>query len=214
MTRALALLLLAGSMLLLAAMALHPVLPLTAAGDLPLIHGMPRWQPIHLGLLYSTGMIIAGIWARWLAADAPERAGLGTAFVIFGIGQALNGVNIGYMAGAGTLFARLAHEGADVAAVYQATHMFAVMCGRLAGFLVAIAAGIVAATTSARSDEPRWLVGVAWLACVGGLAGNLLAPSGHPLMLTSVGVMAVWQAATAGRLVFGTRKDQLLGSTG
>lgn len=207
MTRALALLLLAGSLLLLVGMAFHPILPLTAAGDLALIHGTPYWRPIHLGLLYSTGMIIAGIWARWSAADGAERAGLGTAFVAFGIGQALNAVNIGYMAGAGTHFAMLAHEGADVAATYEATHMFAVMCGKLAGFLVAIAAGLVAATTRTRAGEPRWLVGVAWLACAAGLAGNLLAPSGHPLMLTSVGVMAVWQVATAGRLLFGVRRD-------
>jgi len=203
MTRPLALLLLAGSLMLLAATALHPILPLTAAGDLELIQGTPRWRMVHLGLLYATGMIIAGIWARWSAAEGPERAGLGTAFGVFGIGQALNAVNIAFMTGAGTHFATLAHAGVDVAATYEATHMAAIMCGRLGGFLVAVSAGLVAATTGTRRDEPRWLVGVAWLACGAGLAGNLFAPPGHPLMLTSVGVMAVWQVATAGRLVFG-----------
>jgi hypothetical protein len=79
------------------------------------------------------------------------------------------------------------------------------MCGRLAGLLVAIAAGVVAATTRHRPDEPRWLVGVAWLAFAGGIAGNLLAPPGHPVMLTSVGVMAVWQVATAARILLGPR---------
>lgn len=203
MTRALGLLLLVGSLMLLAASALHPILPLTATGDLELIQNTPRWRMVHLGLLYSTGMIIAGIWARWSAAEGPERAGLGTAFVVFGIGQALNGVNIAYMTGAGTHLAQLAGQGVDVAVTYQATHMFAVMCGRLAGFLVAIAAGLVAASTRSRRDEPLWLVSVAWLACAAGLAGNLFAPAGHPLMLTSVGVMAVWQVATGARLVFG-----------
>lgn len=201
MTRVLSWVLLLGSVLLLAAMAFHPILPLTAQGDLTLIQATPHWRWIHLGLLYATGLMIAGIWARWLVAAGAERAGLGAAFMVFVIGQAMNGVNIGYMTGAGTLFARMAQDGLDVAASYQATHAFAVMCGKLGGFLVAVAAGMVAMATRGSADEPRWLVGVAWLACAAGLAGNLLAPAGHPLMLSSVGVMAVWQVATAGRLV-------------
>jgi hypothetical protein len=201
MSRALALLLLAGSLLLLVAMAFHPILPLTAAGDLALIQATPHWRVVHLGLLYATGLIIAGVWARWTVADGSERAGLGTAFVVFGLGQALNGVNIAYMTGAGTYFGGLASADPGVAAIYQGTHAFAVMCGRLGGFLVAVAAGLVAVTTGARREEPRWLVGIAWLACGAGLAGNLFAPPGHPLMLTSIGVMAVWQTVTAGRVL-------------
>lgn len=201
MTRVLALLLLAGSGVLLVAAAFHPVLPLTAAGDLAMIAGMPHWRLLHLALLHATGLIIAGIWARWLAADPTERSGLAVAFAVLGIGLALNGVNIAYMTGAGTLFAALQAGGTEVGAVYEATHSFAVMCGRLAGFLVAIAAGGVALATARHAAEPRWLVGLAWLACAAGLTGNLLAPPGHPLMLTSVGVMAVWQLITALRLL-------------
>ena len=201
MTRGLALLLLLGSVVLLAATALHPVLPLTAAGDLAIIGGMPHWYLVHLALLHATGLIIAGVWARWLAADPAERSGLAAAFVVLGIGQALNGANIAYMAGAGTGFAALHTGGADVGAVYQATHAFAVMCGRLAGFLVAIAAGIIALATARAASEPRWLVGLAWVGCVGGLLGNFIAAPGHPLMLTSVGVMAAWQVVTALRLL-------------
>ncbi len=201
MTRALALLLLVGSVILLVATALHPVLPLTAAGDLAIIAGMPHWRLVHLALLHATGLIIAGVWARWLAAEPAERSGLTVAFVVLGIGQALNGVNIAYMAGAGTGFAALYAGAADLGAVYQATHSAAVMCGRLAGFLVAIAAGIVALATTPVPSEPRWLVGLAWVGCVAGLLGNFVAAPGHPLMLTSVGVMAAWQAATALRLL-------------
>jgi len=75
------------------------------------------------------------------------------------------------------------------------------MSGRLGGFLVAIAAGLIGLVTRTRVDEPRWLVGLAWLTCVAGLIGNLVAPPGHPLMLTSIGMMAVWQTATALRLL-------------
>lgn len=201
LTRALAWLLLAGSLLLIGCTLLHPMLPLTAEGDLAVIAATPRWRLVHLGLLHATGLIIVGIWARWLVGTAEERAGLGVAFVVLGVGQALNGVNIAYMTGAGTYLARLTGEGAEVAAVYQATHLFAVMCGRLSGFLVAIAAGVIASTTGPRGGEPRWLVALAWMACGAGLAGNFAAPPGHPLMLTSVGILAVWQAATAARLL-------------
>jgi hypothetical protein len=110
----LAIVLLAGSLLLLVCSALHPILPLTGQGDLAMITAMPSWRVIHLGLLYATGMIIAGIWARVLAADPAERIGLGAACVVLSIGEALNGVNIGFMAGAGTEFARLFAAGADV----------------------------------------------------------------------------------------------------
>jgi hypothetical protein len=201
MIRSLALALLAGSLLLIVCAAVHPILPLTAEGDLQRIAATPHWYWMHLGLLHATGLIIAGIWARWLRAHADERRALGVAFVVFGIGQALNGANIAFMAGAGTRFAELHAAGADVRDVYQALHGFAVMCGRLAGFLVAIAAGMFAATTGARAREPRALVALAGLACVAGLVGNFLAPPGHPLMLTSVGLMAVWQVVSAVRLL-------------
>lgn len=201
MTRALAWLLLLGSLLLIVCSILHPILPLSGQADLQMIGSMARWKWIHLGLLYATGMIIAGIWARWLAAPNDQRAGLGVAFVVLGIGEALNGVNIAFMAGAGTEYARLFAAGSDVSAIYQAQHLAAVMSGKLGGFLVAIAAGIVAAATARSRVEPKWMVGLASLACGAGLAGNFFAPSGHPLMLTSVGLMAVWGVGAGVRVL-------------
>jgi len=201
LTKALAGLLVAGSALLIGASVMHPVLPLTGPGDLALIAATAHWRTIHITLLYATGMIIAGIWARWYVAEEGERPGLAIGCAVLAIGQALNAVNIAYMTGAGTEFARLAQGGADVAAVYEASHRFAVNTGRAGGFLVAIAALIVALTTQRQADEPRGLVLLAWLACVGGLAGNLLAQPGHPLMLTSIGLMALWQLGTGVRIV-------------
>jgi hypothetical protein len=201
MPRLLALLLLLGSLLLIVCAGLHPILPLTGPADLALIGATGHWRLIHLGLLYATGLIIAGVWGRWLVAEPAERPGLAAAFAILALGEALNGVNIGYMTGAGTFFAGLAAGGAEVATVYQALHLSAVMAGKLGGFLVAISAGLIALTTRQRSDEPRALVTLAGIACLAGLAGNLLATPGHPLMLTSVGLMAVWQVGTAARLL-------------
>jgi hypothetical protein len=198
-SRLLALLLLIGSLLLLCCAALHPVLPLDAAGDLAMIAGMPHWRFVHLGLLYATGLCIAGVWSRWLSATPDERPGLAVAFAVLGIGLALNGVNIAYMTGAGTRFAALQASGTDVRVVYEALHLSAIMAGRLGGFLVAIAAGLIAWCTWRSSGEPRWLPIIAGTASVAGLAGNLFAPPGHPLMLTSVGVLAVWQVGTGVR---------------
>ncbi|HSB52855.1 MAG TPA: hypothetical protein VLD58_00790, partial [Gemmatimonadales bacterium] len=197
MTRALACLLLIGSLLLIVCSALHPLLPLNGVGDLTMIAAMARWRWIHLGLLYGTGMIIAGIWVRWMIAPGEQRQGLAVAFSVLVIGEALNGVNIGFMAGAGTEFARLYAAGTDLSQIYQAQHLAAVMSGKLGGFLVSIAAGLIAAATARSGTEPRWMVGLALLACGAGLAGNLFAPPGHPLMLTSVGLMAVWQVGAA-----------------
>ena len=133
MSRLLALLLLIGSLLLVVCGAMHPVLPLTAEGDLTLIAATPHWYPMHLALLHATGLIIVGIWARWLGAEPGERQGLVVAFAVLGIGQAFNGVNIAYMAGAGTRLAAMQAGGIGVRAVYQATHGFAVVCGRWGG---------------------------------------------------------------------------------
>lgn len=200
MIKPLALLLLAGSLLLLICGAFHPILPLTGQGDLTMIAMMPSWKLVHLGLLYATGMIIAGIWARMLAAEE-GRVGLGVAFVVLCIGETLNGVNIGFMAGAGTEFARLHSTGVDVEQVYQAGHLAAVMFGKLGGFLVSLAAGMIALVTSRNGMEPKWLVLTAWVACVVGLLGNFFAPAGHPLMVASIGIMGVWQVGTAVRLL-------------
>jgi hypothetical protein len=190
-----------GSVMLAVSAALHPVLPLTGPEDLRLIHATRYWHPIHLGLLYGTGLIIVGIWSRWLAADPTERSGLAIGFMALALGQALNGMNIAYMLGAGSLLGGLNDVAPDVARLYDATHAFAVMTGRLGGFLVALAAGLIAYTTARTSGEPRALVGLAWFACVAGIGGNFLAPPGHPFMLASIGIMAVWQTVTAVRLL-------------
>jgi len=200
-TTILAVVLLLGSLLLTVSALLHPLLPLTASGDLAMIESTPYWRAIHIALLYGTGMIMVGIWARWCSAERGERPGLAISFFLLGVGHALNGVNIAYMTGAGTLFARLAAGGADVAGVYQATHLFAVACGRLGGFLVSAAAGLIALTTGSRQDEPRWLISVATVACIAGLLGNIFATPGNPLMLTGIGIMALWQIVTAGRIL-------------
>lgn len=201
MPRFLALLLLLGTALLLGAGAMHPILPLTGPGDLALIGSMAHWRVVHLALLYGTGLCVAGIWARWLTANALERPSLAAAFMLFAIGMTLNGINIAFMTGAGTHFATLYAQGLPIAETYQALHLFAVNTGRLGGFMVSLAAGIIALSTRSGGQDPTLLIAVAGAAAVGGLLGNLLAPAGHPLMLASVGIMGGWQAVTAIRIL-------------
>lgn len=201
MPKALAFLLLAGTALLLGAGAMHPILPLTGEADLRLIGGMANWRIVHLLLLYSTGMCVAGIWARWMTGNALERPSLAAAFALYGLGMSLNGVNIAFMTGAGTYFATLFGQGVQVAEIYQALHLFAVTSGRLGGFMISLSAGIIALSTRSGGQDPRWLIGVAGVAAIAGLVGNLLAPPGHPLMLTVIGVMGLWQVVTAIRIL-------------
>ena len=61
--RPLAALLLAGSLILLGAASLHPVLHGSASDHLQMISDTPRWRTIHLLLSLGTGLTIAGIWA-------------------------------------------------------------------------------------------------------------------------------------------------------
>lgn len=201
MPKALAFILLAGTALLLGAGALHPILPLTGEGDLRLIGSMGHWRLVHLLLLYSTGMCIAGVWARWMTGNALERPSLAAAFALYGVGMTLNGVNIAFMTGAGTYFATLFGQGLPVAEIYQALHLFAVNAGRLGGFMISLAAGLIFLSTRSGGQDPQWLIGVAGVGAIAGLLGNLLAPAGHPLMLTVIGVMGVWQLVTAVRIL-------------
>ena len=201
MPKALAFILLAGTALLAGAGAMHPILPLTGEGDLRVISGMAHWRLVHLLLLYSTGMCITGIWARWMTGNALERPSLAAAFAVYGVGMTLNGVNIAFMTGAGSYFATLFAQGQPVAEIYQAGHLFAVNAGRLGGFMISLAAGIIALSTRSGGQDPRWLIGVAGVAAVAGLVGNFLAPAGHPLMLTGLIVLALWQAVTAIRIL-------------
>lgn len=190
---------------LLGCVILHPVLPLTPGGDLTLIHATRRWYPVHVGLLFATGGIIVGIWGPALAAAREVRAIALVAAALLALGQTLNGVNIAFMLGAATEYARLYQGGAgEVAVAYHAGHLGVVMAGRLGALLVSASAAIWAWLGAGTPSEPRPLRWLAALAALGGIVGAALAPPGHPLMLTAIGVMAVWGVAVGARLASGS----------
>jgi len=195
-----------GSLGLVACAAVHPVLPLTPEGDLALIGATPAWSAIHLGLLFSTGGIIAGVWAPVLAARPEQRASALAAAALVSLGLALNGVNIAYMLGAAPEYARLFAAGVrEVAVPYQAGHLAVVMAGRLGAMLVSLGAALWAWRAAQGADGPRWIGGVAVLAAAGGLLGAAAAPPGHPLMLAGIGLVAVWGAAMGWNVATGKR---------
>jgi hypothetical protein len=204
--RGLAALLAVGGVALLGGVALHPMLPLTAEGDLAVIVAAgARWPAVHQVLLLATGCIIAGIWAPGLAAPREVRIVALAAAGVLALGEALNGVNIAYMLGGATTYARFYSMGHPEAGLpYQAGHLAVVMVGRLGAELVSLSAALWAWVGFRTRGEPRWIPGLAVAASLGGMLGVLLATPGHPLMLTSIGVMAVWQAAVGSRLLFGT----------
>ncbi|HXG44780.1 MAG TPA: hypothetical protein VNJ71_08510 [Gemmatimonadales bacterium] len=202
--RALGGLLALASLGLLACALAHPVLPLTPDGDLTLIAATAAWSPIHLGLLFSTGGIIAGIWALVPAAPPEHRLVAVAAAALVSLGLALNGVNIAFMLGAAPEYARLYAAGMrEVAVSYQAAHLAVVMAGRLGATLVSFGAALWAWQAARRAEEPRWIGGLAALAAAGGMLGAVAAPPGHPLMLAGVGLLAVWGVAMGWRVAKG-----------
>jgi hypothetical protein len=81
---------------------MHPVLAGDAATQLRLIAATPHWRAIHLIMLAGVGLVIAGIWVRALLERFGTPAALLAALAIVTIGEALNALNIVYMAGSGT----------------------------------------------------------------------------------------------------------------
>src|SRR5512140_896001 len=70
LTRALALALLAGTLLLAGGAAMHPILSGNGSMELGMIGGMPIWRVMHLCMLGGTGLIVAGIWVRFVGVPA------------------------------------------------------------------------------------------------------------------------------------------------
>jgi len=179
---------------------LHPVLPLDAVGDLPLIAATSRWVAVHQVLLLATGGLALGLWGPALAVSSERRALALVAAVSAVTGQLLNGINIAFMLGAAPELARQFPADASLGPVYQAAHMAAVMTGRLGAVLVAGSAAVWGWPLAMEVGQTPMLQWVARLAAVAGILGVLFATPGHPLMLTSVGLMAAWGIGVGARL--------------
>jgi hypothetical protein len=210
--RPLAVALLLGCALLGAGAAVHPVLSGDGARDLRLIAATGYWRALHLSMLAGSGLILAGIWVRLLDAPpaAPGRPVPATtplllaALAIVSIGLAINALNIGFMAGAGTHMAAMFRAGrTEMAPLFEATHPVGLIAARIGNFIVALGALVLgwAEHHEARLDpsRPRWLAWLAWGAGLAGLIGAIVFDEASRLALAAVALLSAWEIATAFR---------------
>ena len=207
LARALALALLLGMILLGAGAAVHPMLAGPAESQLRTIAETSGWRTMHLLMLAGSGLLIAGIWVR-LVTDRPgeTRAAAGRVFnapliaslALIALGLAINALNIGYMAGAGTYMAEQFAAGrTELAAVFDATHPIGLVAARFGNFLVALGALALGWAESQDASRPRWLAWLAWAAAAGGFVGVLFFNEASRVALAAVALLSGWELATA-----------------
>ena len=197
LVRLLAILLLAGTALLGAGAAFHPMLAGDAAAQLQTIASTPYWRPLHLAMLAGSGLVIAGVWVRLLNA-ATASAPLVAALAIVTVGLALNALNTAFMAGSGTHMAALFAAGrTDMQNVFEATHPIGLMSARFGNFVVALGAGALGWIEWRDATRPRWLASLAWIAAVGGFVGVFFFDEASRLALAAVALLSGWEVATA-----------------
>ncbi|MGH7490171.1 MAG: hypothetical protein ACREMY_31870, partial [bacterium] len=160
-----------GSLLLLGAASVHPMLHGSAAEQLAQIAGTPRWRTIHILLSLGTGLVIIGVWSRLLLAPDNLRTEFGIAVGLLALGELLNGVNIAFMTAAGTQLAQMERDTPGSATLlYQGIHPATLMTARLGSLLVAVSALLL---FSLGKQDPREAGWVRWIALVAGVIGVL-----------------------------------------
>ena len=214
LARTLAVALLAGTLLLGVAAALHPVLVGDAAAQLRLIAATPHWRTLHLVMLAGSALIAAGVWVRLIdrppppggvagggvAATAATAATAAIALVVIGV--CINALNIAYMAGAGWHMADLFARGrTEMGALFEATHPIGLMAARFGNLIVALGALALGWAEWHDPARPRWLALLAWAAGFGGLVGVVFFEESSPLTLAAVALLSGWMAATAVRVL-------------
>jgi hypothetical protein len=223
--RVLAIAMLLGMVLLGAGSAVHPVLAGDAAAQLRTIAAMRAWRTMHLLMLAGSGLIIAGIWVRFIThrplrdvgtattsgavattsgATAATSAALVAALGLVTLGLAVNALNIGYMAGAGWhMAAQYAAGRAEMAALFEATHPIGLVAARFGNLIVALGALVLGWVEWSDPSRPRWLAVLAWIAAAGGLVGVIFFDEASRLVLGAVALLSGWELATAVRALRG-----------
>ena len=211
--RALAIALLLGMILLGIGAAVHPMLAGSAEAQLRTMAETPGWRTMHLLMLAGSGLLIAGIWVRLVTdtatashvATAPSGASLTVApliaaLALIALGLAINALNIGYMAGAGTHLAEQFAAGrTEVGPLFDATHPIGLIAARFGNFIVALGALVLGWVEWNDASRPRWLAWLAWAAAAGGFVGVLFFDEASRVALAAVALLSGWELATAVR---------------
>ncbi len=208
--RALAIALLLGMILLGYGAAVHPMLAGGPETQLRTIADTPHWRTMHLLMLAGSGLLIAGIWVRLVtdrtavgtqsppAVGTPFNAPLVAALALVALGLAINALNIGFMAGAGThMAAEFAAGRTEVAPLFDATHPIGLVAARFGNFIVALGALALGWVESHDSSRPRWLAWLAWAAAAGGFFGVIFFNEASRIALAAVALLSGWELATA-----------------
>jgi hypothetical protein len=216
LSRALALALLLGMMLLGYGAAVHPMLAGSPESQLRTIAETTHWRTMHLMMLAGSGLLIAGIWVRLVtdrtAAGSAGSSSVGAAFnaplvaalALIALGLAINALNIGFMAGAGThMAAQFAAGRTEIAPLFDATHPIGLVAARFGNFIVALGALALGWVESHDPTRPRWLAWLAWAAAAGGFFGVLFFNEASRIALAAVALLSGWELATAVRALRG-----------
>jgi hypothetical protein len=204
--------LLLGMVLLGLGAAVHPVLAGDPESQLRTIADTAHWRTMHLLMLAGSGLIIAGIWVRLVndrpAGGPPALSATATMFngplvaalALIALGLAINALNIGFMAGAGThMAAEFAAGRTEVAPLFDATHPIGLVAARFGNFIVALGALVLGWVESQDPARPRWLAWLAWAAAAGGFFGVIFFDEASRIALAAVALLSGWELATAVR---------------
>ncbi|HEX6533671.1 MAG TPA: hypothetical protein VF041_03685 [Gemmatimonadaceae bacterium] len=193
----LAIALLLGTALLGAGAAVHPVLAGDPAAQLGIIAATGGWRAIHLAMLAGSGLVIAGLWVRFLLDRSGAPGAVLASLALIALGLAINALNIAYMAGSGWHMATMFREGnASMAAMFAVTHPIGLMAARFGNFLVALGALVLGWAEWEDATQPLWIAALAWLAALGGFVGVLFFDEASRLALAAVALLSGWQVAT------------------
>jgi hypothetical protein len=192
--------------------AVHPVLAGDPESQLRTIADTAHWRTMHLLMLAGSGLIIAGIWVRLVndrpAGGPPALSATATMFngplvaalALIALGLAINALNIGFMAGAGThMAAEFAAGRTEVAPLFDATHPIGLVAARFGNFIVALGALVLGWVESQDPSRPRWLAWLAWAAAAGGFFGVIFFDEASRVALAAVALLSGWELATAVR---------------
>ena len=211
LSRGLAFALLLGMAMLGYGAAVHPILAGGPESQLRTIAGTTHWRTMHLMMLAGSGLLIAGIWVRLVtdrsatSTSASPVAGVAAfngplvaALALIALGLAINALNIGFMAGAGThMAAEFAAGRTEVAPLFDATHPIGLVAARFGNFIVALGALALGWVESHDPSRPRWVAWLAWAAAAGGFVGVLFFNEASRIALAAVALLSGWELATA-----------------